>query len=228
VGQDFHALFIHGVGQQSADFAAEARVRLRAACVDRDRPFYSRSVHWAPYADRVQGAYLKAVEAAGSHGNPTQRLVIGTLADALMYQGSRQLRNQIYGAIDRQLVALRGQHVHVFAHSLGGLIFTDYLRHRQVKNVTLITFGCNIGLFNLGRPFVPVGALARKGAWLNVYSRRDMLGFPVNLGDPALAHVQDVQVGVGGVFKGWTGLAHVRYWDDRALWSTTLPKLLAL
>ena len=227
--RQFQALFIHGVGQQEADFADEARHNLKEACLKADRILLSAAVHWAPLADRVQRSFLESVEKHGSKGNMTQKLVVGTLADALMYQSNPQLRKQIFSLVDAQLARLRGPEVTVFAHSLGGLIFTDYLRRRDPKQrIRLVTFGCNIGLFNLGRPFVPVPQVARAGGWLNCFSQRDMLGFPVNLGDPALKHVRDVEVSVGGWFKGWTGLAHIRYWADSKFFGRTLPELLDL
>lgn len=225
---EVHALFIHGVGEQPKSFAAEARHNLRASLLDKGVALYSASVHWAPLADRVERRFLSEVQKRGSKGNLTQSLVVGTLSDALMYVRNFGLRTHIFDLIDKQIMRLRGEHVTVFAHSLGGLIFTDYLRSRtELRNVSLVTFGCNIGLFTLGERFVPVPQLAEQGTWWNLYSARDMLGFPL-AGDPNLRHVKDIEVSVGGWFKGWTGLAHVRYWDDRRLWRKTIPNLLAV
>lgn len=219
------ACFIHGVGQQGDDFADDARRWLRESLEEKRHTLFSTHVHWAPLADRHQERFLAAAEAKGSKGNPTQRLVVGTLADALMYTTNPRLRDQIYLSLDNQLFLLGGRGT-IFAHSLGGLIVTDYLRTRpHVKNVRLVTMGCNIGLFNLGKKFEPVPQLEAPGSWINVFSPRDMLGFPLGI-DPNLAHVRDVKVSVGGWFKGWTGLAHVRYWSDADLWKKTLPSLL--
>ena len=86
----------------------------------------------------------------------------------------------------------------IFAHSLGGLIATDWLRQRpDLTQMRLVTLGCNIGLFNLGCNFVRVPSLEAPGRWLNFFSPRDFLGFPLAV-DPALAHVVDHKVGVGG------------------------------
>ncbi len=221
------ALFIHGVGQQESDFADDARQWLREAVAEKGHTLFTTQVHWAPLADRHQERFLAAAEKHGSKANPTQRLVVGTLADALMYTTNPKLRDQIFASLDNQMWLL-GNRGTVFAHSLGGLIVTDYLRARpEIKNVRLVTMGCNIGLFNLGRTFAPVPSLEAPGAWINVFSPRDMLGFPLGI-DPCLAHVRDVQVSVGGWFKGWTGLAHIRYWTDRTLWKKTLPNLLGI
>lgn len=199
---------------------------LRGGLRSRGQNMFAVQVHWAPHADAYQSQFLSAIEKKGSKGNMSQELVVGTLADALMYTTSPVLRAAIYRDLDIQLEVLNNKAT-FFAHSLGGLIVTDYLRQRpHIKDVRLVTLGCNIGLFFLGRKFDPVPQLLAPGKWLNLYSKRDMLGFPLNLGDPNLAHVVDVPVSLGGWFTGWTGLAHTRYWDDDDLWEETLPELL--
>lgn len=221
------ACFIHGVGQQGNDFADDARRWLRASLKEKGRPLFSTHVHWAPLADYHQQRFLAAAEERGSKGNPTQRLVVGTLADALMYTTNPKLREQIFLSLDNQMFLLGNKGI-IFAHSLGGLIATDYLRARpEIKDVRLVTMGCNIGLFTLGRKFEPVPQLEAPGAWINVFSPRDMLGFALGI-DPNLRHVKDVKISVGGWFKGWTGLAHLRYWTDENLWKNTLPDLLGI
>jgi hypothetical protein len=218
---------IHGVGEQTSSFAEDARYNLRKGLREKGWQLHCTQVHWAPLADRVQRKFLKSVEAKGSRGNMTQKLVVGTLADALMYRSSPELQQQIFHIIDQQIWML-GEPVTIFAHSLGGLIATDYLRARpSCKNVKLVTFGCNIGLFTLGANFDCPQQLRRPNSWVNLYAKSDMLGFPVAV-DPALKHVQDVQVSVGRWWQGWTGLAHVRYWDTDRLWRRTIPKLLGI
>lgn len=215
---EFRALFIHGVGRQGPGFADEARRNLRAACKDRGVAVDFESVHWAPFADAIENLFLAAVKAKGSAGNLTQRESIGTLADAIMYCRYAPLQEQIFGLIDTALERF-GAHPHcVFAHSLGALIATDYLRTRGMRNCTkLVTLGCNIGLFTLGSGFAPVPGLSD---WLNLWDDDDFLGWPVAITED-LAFVRDHQVNVG-----ITGLAHTKYWDDHALWSATVPKLL--
>jgi pimeloyl-ACP methyl ester carboxylesterase len=227
MGKELRGLFVHGVGQQGHDFADESRTWLRKACSARNVAPFFMSTHWAPFADSAQANYLKAVEAKGSAGNMAQRLVIGTLADALMYQSNELLRGRIYDLMDRQVMAFEGKTFTVFAHSLGCLIATDWLRQRpNLACNRLVTLACNIGLFNLGEGFKPVKQL-HSNRWINLYAKRDMLGFPLRV-DPKLNFVHDVRVNLGGLFAGWTGLVHTKYWGDRKLWSETVPKLLAL
>jgi pimeloyl-ACP methyl ester carboxylesterase len=223
----FKALFVHGVGEQAPDFADEAIENLRGACRARGLSIHPEILHWAPLADRPEQAFLARAESLGSKANMTQRLVVGTLADALMYCTSPKLKEQIFAMLDERWWML-GSEGTIFAHSLGGLIVTDWLRQRpDITNVRLVTLGCNIGLFNLGCSFKRVPALERPGRWLNVFSPRDFLGFALAT-DPALRHVSDRAVGVGGWFTGWTGLAHVRYWGDSKIWKKTLPEMLHL
>lgn len=225
--KELRALFVHGVGQQESTFADDARRWLRQACGRRGRPSFFMSTHWAPFADKAQENYLAAVEARGSAGGLSQKLVIGTLADALMYQSNAELRGRIFDLMDRQVMAFEGKPFTVFAHSLGCLVATDWLRLRpQYSDVRLVTLACNIGLFTLGEGFKPVPQL-HGNRWVNCYAKRDALGFPLRT-DPRLNFVHDVRVKLGGWFTGWTGLVHTKYWSDERLWSETIPKLLDL
>lgn len=219
-----YALFVHGVGEQEADFAEDSRQHLRKALAERGQQLYASTVHWAPIADKLQHAFLRRVEKRGSKGNMLQKLFVGTLADALVYQSTPSLVAEIHALMDAQYVRLRGPNIHIFAHSLGGLVVTDWLRSRRLADVTkLHTFGCNIGLFNLGKAFDCPWQLQRKGKWVNYFDSADMLGFA--LGEAhELSHVKDVEVSVGGWFTGWTGLAHIGYFGDRSLWRKTIPR----
>lgn len=221
------ALMIHGVGEQESDFAAEARASLRSGLRERNWRLHCTQVHWAPLADRVQQKFLKAVEKKGSRGNMSQKLAVGTLADALMYRSNPQLQEQIFWLFDQQMWML-GSPVTIFAHSLGGLIATDYLRARpKIKNVKLVTFGCNIGLFTLGHRFDCPEQVSRPGSWTNLFYPRDILGFPVSV-DPALSHVQDIEV--RSPWFRWSnivgGLAHLDYWGHDSIWEDRIPSLL--
>lgn len=227
---DFRAMFVHGVGEQSPDFADDARRVLREGLERRGVPSWFRSVHWAPEADSAEHTYRAAVHRAGSTIGPAQRLAIGTLADALYYQGDEGLRERVWSRMDREFVTLSGPErrtdVVVFAHSLGCLITVDWLRNRPgVRVRALVTFGANLGLFSLGRP-LDVPAQLRAGAmpqgWTNVYYPRDVLGFPLAV-DPGLRHVRDVRLRPPTLLAR-TGLAHVEYWDDRRLWGELVPR----
>lgn len=222
-----NGLFIHGVGRQNSSFADEARRTLRGYLLGKGVDLAAESCWWAPHADRTQDAFLRLAEKRGSRANLTQQLVVGTLADALFYLTDTKLQAACFRELDLCWRRFTGP-VHVFAHSLGGLIFTDWLRCRpavHAANVRLVTLGCNIGLFNLGRPFQRVPQLWAKGQWHNLYDASDMLGFPLAV-DPGLEWVVDREVNVGGWLKSWNGLSHTAYWDDEKLWAKTIPSLL--
>src|SRR5690606_22709602 len=141
------------------------------------------------------------------------------------YLTSARLRSQIYRRMDQTFYAARAHRepIVVFAHSLGCLITLDYLNIRpEVKDVQLISMGCNIDLFHLDRPVRPPPQLTAPGRWVNAYAPKDALGFPIAW-RPELYFVEDVPVRLG-VFRGMTGLAHVAYWSSRKLWRKEIPR----
>lgn len=223
-------MFAHGVGEQKRNYADDARRHLTEGLKERRATLYSASVHWAPLADKLQRAFLTDVERLGSRGNMTQRLTIGTLADALAYQSNEDLKEQIFARIDEQYLRLRSDDVHLIGHSLGGLILTDWLKSRPRARVkSLQTLGCNIGLFSLGKRFVCPTQLRARGQWNNWFYPSDLLGFPLAIA-PELAHVVDHALPSAGFFRASTfvpGLRHLDYWTDKQLWRRTLPGLVA-
>lgn len=86
----------------------------------------------------------------------------------------------------------------------------------------LITYGSNIPLFLppvpriegivIPGPDVP-GHLRPRCRWLNIYSRFDLLGYPLaNLWDDAKGTIyEDVAMSVGGLLAPWPVTAHTRY-----------------
>lgn len=225
-----HALFIHGVGEQTSNFADEAIKTLSAACSRRGVVLYARSAHWAPLMDLNSTRFLKAAKARGSSANATQRLVANTLSDALSYRADRPVGEQILHLVDYEVSQLRADDFVIFAHSLGGLIACDWLRTRTSARLgKLVTFGCNIPLFTLGTAFEVPPAVEKYGKWLNYFYDSDMLGYPLD-GVPELQHVIDMKLDDAGGLR-WSeivpGLAHIDYLGDRAFWKR-VPKDLGL
>lgn len=215
---EFRALFVHGVGQQEATYADDARRNLRKVLNARGIKTHFETVHWAPIADAIQRAFWERVKAAGSECNAGQGISVFTLSDAIMYCRNAHFRSQVWGEIERGAARFRGHDYVCFAHSLGGLAFTDHLRERGgAERVHLVTMGCNLGIFNLGMQFESIPALTR---WTNLWERSDILGWGLTV-HPELAHVRDVEVNVG-----FTGLAHTRFWSCDSLWCETIPSLL--
>lgn len=220
-----NALFIHGVGEQKFSFADDARQWMKEGAAERGLKYKPVVSWWAPFADKVEQAFEADVKKRGSAMGPLQSLTSGTLTDALFYQSSPELRQTCMDLLDINVRRFEGQPFTCFAHSLGCLIFTDWLRQRpQTQPVTLVTMGCNLSLFYQGRTWAPIPQLARPNSWVNVFTARDMLGFPVGGLVPG---VHDVRVRLGGLL-GWTGFSHISYWGSRPLWKKTLPKLLGL
>jgi pimeloyl-ACP methyl ester carboxylesterase len=224
-----YAIFIHGVGEQNSHFADYAQRKLSAGLSKRGYTLYARSVHWAPLMDLNSTRFLKAARAKGSVVNPAQKLVANTLSDALAYHADRPVAQQIYGVYDYEVLALRGEPVYIFAHSLGGLITCDYLRTRtKLKVARFVTFGCNIPLFYLGATFTPPAQVASPGTWNNLFYDSDMLGYPVSE-EENLSHVVDqkIEPAPGLRFSDIIpGLTHVDYFGDSRLWGETIPNVL--
>lgn len=221
-----YALFIHGIGSQTADYAKDAIKYLGKGLGK--QPLYTRSVLFTHVLDLQSTKFLADVKTKGSEGNLTQRFVISTIADALQYSNNPKTRGRILEALDNEFVKLRApDEAVIFAHSLGALVALDWLRTRiKVKNVRLVTLGANIGLFEMGKPVDVPPQLKKPGRWYNLFDKDDLLGYAVGIRPETAAHVKDMKVSVGGFLIGRTGLAHIKYWEDEELWKNTIPRIL--
>jgi hypothetical protein len=202
-----HAICVHGVGSGTpSNFADKAMKRLSAALAERGVTLYSRSVHWGPIMDEHERKMLEAVGRRGSENRPTQRAGIGMGGDALSYRHSQDAINYVF---DYEVGALRADDFIIFAHSLGCVLATDWLRSRKLARCSkFVSMGCNLQAFNLGAEaqWPCPWQLSGPNAWVR--------------------QARDVEVSVGGWLTGWTGLSHTGYWQDRKLWTRTVPELL--
>jgi len=102
-------------------------------------------------------------------------------------------------------------------HSLGGLIAYDYLDTYRFGVVSkLITMGCSIPFFKLGKTFwVPSCCL-----WYNFYEPNDVLSMPIkpmarNVLGSTLIH--DHKFNSKNWFKSWNVASHNSYWKSDEL-----------
>lgn len=226
-------VLVHGIGEQRPGFAAQAARRLRrGARTYRVRAIPTECV-WAPLLDKYERVFLAHIKHQGASGNMAQRFAVGTLADAELYQSDDILRAATRRLLDEAVARVRVSPLMFVTHSLGALVVTDYLRLRPaLRNVKLITMGCNLELFGLTTNFDCPRQLRAFGKWVNLFDKDDALGFPLNTGaDPGYARVLDAAVALKG--DSWwgrltrgTGLVHTQYWGDRELFSRTIPSLL--
>ncbi len=227
--QDVYSLWVHGIGTQEPGYSSWAQKQFAAACSQRNAASFAREVYYADLFAMQATAFLDRAESLGSKGNMAQRLSVNTLADALQWQANPKLREEICCRVDEQFLSLRApKEVVVFAHSLGCLVILEWLRTRTaVKHVSLITMGFNAGIFNLGGPMTVPPQVGAQGSWVNLFDPSDALGFPAHA-SPELAHVIDAKVEVGGFISGNTGLAHVKYFETKELWTQVIPNILGI
>lgn len=208
------ALCFHGIGHQTpSTFAAKAMGRLAR----RVPGLQHRSCHWGPLLDVYQESLLADMRRRGSRANLTKRISYETLGDALAY---RNVEGAVRAVADYEAGTMGGVDV-VFAHSLGCALALGWLAARPMANpVTLVTMGCNLGLWQAGST-TPVEKPRQVVRWLNLFDPTDALGGPIGGFVP---YVQDLAVDVGPWYSFLVkGATHVGYWSNARLWDVTIP-----
>lgn len=221
IEKNVHALYVHGIGSEGPHFAYEPSSRLREVCQRRKLGYEARFAHWAPVTEKIQNEYLKSIEEHGSVGNFVQKQTIKTLSDATLYLANDDICDAIINIVDEQMTAFYRHPVVVFTHSLGALIFTNWLRRKNdvdlASRIKLVTLGCNVGMFKMGGRFEQIAGLSD---WISLFDKDDGLAFPLKA-ENNFSFVNEHQVNVG-----ITALSHTKYWSDNSLWEETIPKLV--
>lgn len=253
-----HVLAIHGIGvdnkkafhKRCQRLQAELQEQLRRQARAGVRPDLAahqievvvNGVWWASAATQRVREVLSGRQTA------ITTFAIRTVADATMYAFSQKDTGGLYEEIHELLRDGIREHLVttdpntknvIVAHSLGGLIVSDWLwnaqmsqEHEQDKQLllekrldVLATTGCNIPLFLAGKQHIqaidtrlaPLEGLL----WCNVYYHRDPLGFalepmserfdPQAQGRPYNEVVDDHRIG------GRTVAIHTKYWRQRTV-----------
>jgi pimeloyl-ACP methyl ester carboxylesterase len=222
MAKDLGVLFVHGIGEQDKTFADAAWEELRGQLQKSGRDparIAWRSGHWADIVQSRQDALWSRLDLTDLDWDDLRGFVISFLADATAYRKTGAGHAGIYGSIHEKIrSALADLRIElgdadkpliVVAHSLGGLIMSNYVWdaahgdtseegcrplsewspfERAETLVGFVTMGCNIPLFTLAYdeiesitfpPATLEPALLDVARWLNVYDRDDVLGYPI-------------------------------------------------
>ncbi len=215
---DPRVLCFHGIGENTpADYAAKAMSRLKK----RAPRLASAAIHWGPLLDVPQKLMMRDMKKRGSKGNLIQGVSYKTLGDALAY---RNVEGAVRLLADYEITNLGGLDI-VVAHSLGCILALGYLEANPVgPPVTLITLGCNLGLWQAGAAtnFLKPRRVFR---WLNLFDASDGLGGPLG---GFVTGVRDKEVELRGPWYSFMvpSADHVGYWSDKDLFERTIPNLL--
>ncbi len=165
-----------------------------------------------------------------------RKLLVFVFSDAVSY---RACYKKVHKRLSENIKGLQkeleeGAPVIVVAHSMGVIAISDYIYDQQenihsklnLEKITnlkaLISFGCNIPLFEMGYEETVCIKRPRTDEddndffWTNFYSPFDVLGYRVKeyytkRPSPDFP-IKDVKVFPGGVLKAWNLLSHTAYW----------------
>lgn len=250
------ALFVvHGIGTQRRNWADEfvARVRRELERLDPGLELHARVAWWAPITQRAEDRLARSLVPRLAW-RWLRRLVIGYGGDVVAYQSpaqvwvrpswtyqavheglSRELQDILRGIV-AQAGALPERPVPlvVVAHSLGSVIFSDFVydlesgvapprgfpQHYRLALRALFTIGSPLALYalryhalGLDKPIT----LEPDGLWVNVLYKADVIGYPLRRLSSAYAAAvaEDWVLAPRWWPWYWTPVAHLAYWGDR-------------
>lgn len=214
---------LHGIGKGTdPHFADRAMSQLTTGLAEQGVKSSWAAAHWGPVLDKPEARLLADSKRAGSEGRLVQRLVLGTLADALQFPHySARIFDVIDAAVAR--TGTGGKLVFV-GHSLGCILTLRYLEARPDiadARPDVVFTGCNVPLF-VPPGYVPPAGLGEPGRIVCAFDEDDGIGWPCRMWAPAAT---DIEVSVGGWF-GWSGMSHTGYWGSKKLWTKLLPPVV--
>ena len=250
-------LILHGMGVQKSDYAEGFIGALRKQLEKSEEPSIKvvfNAVHYAPVYDQIQQRRAPELKRASLWWQPIGRLarwlILYVISDALSYKGSyTDVHVKVSEALEELQNELEdGAPIIVVAHSLGCMVVSDYIYDRQQKihqgsnfiefeNLrALITFGCNIPLFEMGHEItVPIenptaGKEPPKFVWTNFYSPFDVLGYPLGkyYDQAPNFEIRDILFYAGGVLRFWNWFSHNAYWKAGRVHNEIITAILRL
>ncbi|MFP4483833.1 MAG: hypothetical protein ACLFO1_03165 [Spirochaetaceae bacterium] len=241
-------LAIHGIGDQTADYADDLKQKLKMEL--RRRGVRRYGFHFAYYQDlfqEQQDALWERVSAADMGLKRTRGFALKYFGDALSYQYRSEGRNSLYRQVhDRLRVAIaeanedlnEGGSLVILAQSFGAHVLSNYIwdlqrgtgiwergrprpQDRLGSLKLLITTGCNIPLFASGVEKIEAFDKPNDDfTWINFYDRRDPLGWPLKpLSRDFENSYDNVVTADVPVGAGLPVRSHLNYWrKGRMIW----------
>lgn len=179
-------LFVHGIGKQPPDFAAQFEERLRRKLTRMVRkakmrpdgfPFEFIPVHWASIVDIQSDELLKRLNIQELSWKELREFVVSYLGDAIAYQRPAVRGEFIYDLIHQRLKACLREAAKrcggeaplcIISHSMGTVISHEFVKHLQTErsrltSLTPLERGHTLTLFfTTGSP-IPVWSLRVRG-----------------------------------------------------------------
>ncbi len=223
-----------------------------------------RETYYADILDNNQDKFLKSVAGSVSVGM-VRKFVVNNLGDPASYRTDRNdpnntIYDDVHANIDATVGLLEGDvedgaPLVILAFSLGCYVISNHIWDRKsnpalgMRNMhqvaSIITFGCNMPIFNFAYDYSKIFAIPFSGDqlapkfqlknwWQNYYGEYDPLGFPLSKAGVDYAELaktkqlRDIKVNVGAPFPGLDLMAHNNYWWDRNLAAGVAAQLEAL
>jgi len=231
-------LILHGMGRQDEHFADTFMRDLRIVFDQRGWTYSDavlQPVHYAGVFEDVQKKRGPGLISTSFWWQCVSRLgrwaLSYILSDAVSYKsggGYHRVQEIVSASLTELQAGLEpGAPVIIAAHSLGAMVMSDYIYDRRDKpdapprpdfdNLAgMVTFGCNIPLFEMGH--LVTKSFTAKGEgfrWDNFFSPFDILGYRMSrYYDTGRNYaLEDTRV-LPGCLVFWTWFSHNGYWKS--------------
>ena len=184
---------IHGMGEQAAGYSNRFEDMLRTQFEKiklNDDQLIFKEVEWSSILSTNEGKLFHNIKESLSFLG-LRKFIIHSFGDAIAYQktGSPHdtynfINNLIKTNYD-ELIAEGVDEIYFVAHSLGGVILSNFIYDAQTSGVDiqfkkLFTFGTTIPLWTLKyKNFDNPIHLNDNQTWINMYDNDDILGYPL-------------------------------------------------
>jgi hypothetical protein len=229
-------LTIHGIGQQKPDYAEDfhidllSRFKTDGVLTNDIKCFELEWQHLVEPRQEILAGKLDTLK-----WKITRGFALTFVGDAVAYAKDSAFYRSVHTEIDGKLQEINdwlendGQ-LYIVAHSLGTIIIFDYIYNIQNINAlgnkvfkatsvnimdkltTVFTFGSPLYIYSLqkylgGRPI-------KVKNWLNVYSKFDVIGYPVktiNEDYNKCEYITDKSIICGTLLTFWNPSSHIEY-----------------
>lgn len=250
MGEKLGILVLHGIGEEELEFDTEFNNFKNAVNKNvKDGSVVWKKVFWSKEINEIESRYLKSLDKYKLNYSKLRSFMISAVADETAYRkGINEETNSIYSIIQnhiynavKEIYSEMGEEGELFivSYSMGTTIISDYIWDVQngktnfvidndfegMKKIKyLFTMGSTLPLFLFSLSAIAPISIGNK-KWINLYSKNDILAYPLAVFKEYENIVVDKEVKVGSILTWWNPASHLGYFKAKDVISLVTEKI---
>lgn len=243
-------LVLHGIGADEVGFHKEFNAfKERVNKKIENLEVHWQSVFWAKEINEIEDDYFDELSRYNLNYQKLRKFMVEAVADEAAYRKGSSEDNSIYDLVQKYVyegvknlyktMGCEGELL-IVSYSMGTTIISDYIWDVQKGKISfpiendfegmkkikyLFTMGSTLPLFLFSlNGITPI--VIEKDKWINIYSKNDVLGYPLGIFKEYAEIVEDKEMNVGSLLTSWNPISHLGYFESEEVIKMVAEKIM--